>query len=339
MPPPLLGAAAAAATATLKRRLAARLIAPTLALLVLVFALPALAFLGMLGGLQHAEAGDTADVACSLSPDGRDGIPAHLIPIYERAASAYGLGGRGAIILAAINKIETNFGANQGPSSAGAVGWMQFMPPTWAAYGVDGDDDGTRDPADPDDAITAAANYLRASGAPADWYRAIFAYNHADWYVRDVLALADRYQGACELATTEPDQPGGDGQLQWPTTVRTITGRFGEQRPGHRHAGIDIAAPHGAPIMAAAEGTVVLVQDTASSGGYGNYVCLQHGPRLRTCYAHLSAVHVRVGDRVFGQAVIGACGNTGHSFGAHLHFEVRNAPSWTPADPMPFLIG
>jgi hypothetical protein len=76
---------------------------------------------------------------------------------------------------------------------------MQFMPATWAAYGVDADGDGQRDPADPDDAIHAAARYLEASGAPRDWYRAVFAYNHADWYVREVLSQADRYQGACTL--------------------------------------------------------------------------------------------------------------------------------------------
>jgi hypothetical protein len=80
---------------------------------------------------------------------------------------------------------------------------MQFMPATWRAWGVDADADGTRDPYDQDDAIHSAARYLRASGAPRDWYRAVFSYNHADWYVQQVLALADRYQGACTL-TNQP---------------------------------------------------------------------------------------------------------------------------------------
>ena len=94
-------------------------------------------------------------------------------------------------MLAAINQIETNFGElNQVTSSAGAIGWMQFMPATWASYGVDANGDGRRDPYDPEDAIFAAARYLRASGMPEDTAGAVFAYNHADWYVSEVLANA-----------------------------------------------------------------------------------------------------------------------------------------------------
>jgi hypothetical protein len=120
-------------------------------------------------------------------------VPAVLVPIYQRAAAAYGLGPQGPSVLAAINEIETAFGTNLNVSSAGALGWMQFMPGTWAAYGVDANGDGVADPYDPEDAIFAAANYLSASGAPSDWYGAIFAYNHADWYVADVLAGAQCY--------------------------------------------------------------------------------------------------------------------------------------------------
>jgi Transglycosylase SLT domain len=121
------------------------------------------------------------------------GVPAVLVPIYQRAAAAYGLGPQGPSILAAINGIETAFGTNLNVSSAGAVGWMQFMPETWAGYGVDANGDGVADPYDPEDAIHAAANYLQASGAPSDWYNAVFAYNHADWYVAEVLANAQCY--------------------------------------------------------------------------------------------------------------------------------------------------
>jgi murein DD-endopeptidase MepM/ murein hydrolase activator NlpD len=322
---------AAAAAALIRRRLAARIARWVTAALAVLLSLQFLTLLGLAGGLPDADGGAAAEVACALSPDGRDGIPAELLGIYDRAAAENGLGGRGAVVLAAINQIETDFGKNQGPSSAGAVGWMQFMPATWTAYGVDGNGDGAKDPADPEDAIPAAARYLQASGAPGDWYRAVFAYNHADWYVRDVLALADRYHGACE--TTAAPKSGGEGELSWPTTVHTITAPFGEQRSGHSHAGIDIAAPAGAPIMAAAAGTVVVAQDTASSGGYGNYVCLQHSSRLRTCYAHLAAAYVRHGQRVAAGEVIGVCGETGHAFGPHLHFEARRPPGWTPVDP------
>ncbi len=121
------------------------------------------------------------------------GVPAILIPIYQHASAAYGLGPQGPSVLAAINGIETAFGTNLNVSSAGAVGWMQFMPETWAGYGVDANGDGVADPFNPEDAIFAAASYLSAAGMPADTYGAIYAYNHADWYVAEVLANAQCY--------------------------------------------------------------------------------------------------------------------------------------------------
>jgi cell wall-associated NlpC family hydrolase len=139
--------------------------------------------------------------ACSSA-----GVPPILIPMYQRAATAYGLGPQGPAILAGINEIETAFGTNLNVSSAGALGWMQFMPATWDAYGVDANDDGVADPYNPEDAIFSAANYLSASGMPADTYGAIFAYNHADWYVSEVLANA-----ACHAAAVgDPSLAGAD---------------------------------------------------------------------------------------------------------------------------------
>jgi len=126
--------------------------------------------------------------SCAIS-----GVPPVLIPIYQRASAQYGLGPQGPAVLAGINAVETAFGTNLGPSSAGAVGWMQFMPETWATYGVDANGDGVADPNNPEDAIFAAAGYLKAAGMPADTYGAIFAYNHADWYVEEVLANAGCY--------------------------------------------------------------------------------------------------------------------------------------------------
>ncbi len=122
-------------------------------------------------------------------------VPAYLGPIYQAAAQAYDLGPAGPSILAAINEIESGFGQNLGPSSAGAEGWMQFMPSTWATYGVDADGDGTKDPNNPNDAIFAAARYLRAAGMPEDPEGAVFAYNHADWYVAEVMARAACFSG------------------------------------------------------------------------------------------------------------------------------------------------
>ena len=104
---------------------------------------------------------------------------------------AYGLGPQGPSVLAAINLVETAFGTNLNVSSAGAIGWMQFEPSTWEMYGVDANGDGTKDPYDPEDAIFAAASYLKAAGMPEDTYGAIYSYNHADWYVAEVLSNAE----------------------------------------------------------------------------------------------------------------------------------------------------
>ena len=115
-------------------------------------------------------------------------IPIFLLPIYQAAGIEYGVRWE---VLAAINEIETDYGRNLNVSSAGAQGWMQFMPATWEMYGTDANRDGERDPYNPVDAIFAAAKYLKAAGAETDLRRAIFAYNHADWYVADVLERAE----------------------------------------------------------------------------------------------------------------------------------------------------
>jgi murein DD-endopeptidase MepM/ murein hydrolase activator NlpD len=112
-----------------------------------------------------------------------------LRDLWQRAGSAYGVPWQ---VLGAINKIESNLGRNMGPSSAGAVGWMQFMPSTWDRWGTDGDGDGVANPWDPEDAVYAAARYLAAAGAHDDISRAVFAYNHAQWYVDEVLSLASQ---------------------------------------------------------------------------------------------------------------------------------------------------
>jgi cell wall-associated NlpC family hydrolase len=119
---------------------------------------------------------------------------AALQSIWEAAGNAYGIPWT---VLAAINKVETNFGENLGPSSAGAVGWMQFMPSTWARWGIDANGDGVADPDNPTDAIFSAARYLAACGGQIDITRAVYCYNHATWYVNEVMGLAALYgQGA-----------------------------------------------------------------------------------------------------------------------------------------------
>lgn len=114
-------------------------------------------------------------------------IPMFLLPIYQAAAVQYGVPWE---VLAAINEVETNYGSDLSLSSAGAEGWMQFMPSTWLRYGVDVQDAGYADPYNPVDAIFAAARYLRAAGAAHSLKNAIFAYNHSEAYVESVLPRA-----------------------------------------------------------------------------------------------------------------------------------------------------
>jgi murein DD-endopeptidase MepM/ murein hydrolase activator NlpD len=113
-----------------------------------------------------------------------------LVALWQGAGSAYGIPWE---VLASINKVESNFGRNMGPSSAGAVGWMQFMPSTWERWGMDANGDGVADPWNPEDAIYAAARYLAASGGAQDISRAVLSYNHAQWYVDEVLQLAHTF--------------------------------------------------------------------------------------------------------------------------------------------------
>ncbi len=122
----------------------------------------------------------------------------------------------------------------------------------------------------------------------------------------------------------------GSGRLIWPING-PLTSPFG-QRWGRLHAGIDISAPAGTPIRAADSGRVALA---GWQGGYGLYTCVQHTSRLSTCYAHQSRLGTARGASVRQGQVIGYVGNTGHSFGNHLHFE-----TWVqgrPVDPMGFL--
>jgi murein DD-endopeptidase MepM/ murein hydrolase activator NlpD len=126
------------------------------------------------------------------------GLPfSTLSALWSQAGAAYGIPWE---VLAAINKIESNFGRNMGPSSAGAIGWMQFMPSTWERWGTDATGDGLADPWHAEDAIYSAARYLAAAGGRSDLYRGVYAYNHAHWYVKDVLDLARTYGSGSGIA-------------------------------------------------------------------------------------------------------------------------------------------
>ena len=143
------------------------------------------------GGSPFAGFGANLDFVSGDQALAQFAVPPFLLPIYVAAGRAYGVPWN---LLAAINQIETDFGRIQRQvSSAGALGWMQFMPGTWERYGVDASGDGVADPFNPVDAIYAAARYLAASGAPTNLRQAVLSYNHADWYADRVLSTAGVY--------------------------------------------------------------------------------------------------------------------------------------------------
>ncbi len=127
--------------------------------------------------------------------------------------------------------------------------------------------------------------------------------------------------------------PWGGVRLSWPVRG-TVTSRF--KQWGRRHDGIDIAAPRGTPIKAAASGVVDLSgMGLDGFSGYGRIVVIRHGGGLRTLYAHASRVFVRRGQCVAKGQVIAAVGSSGNATGPHLHFEVRRFGR--PVDPFYFL--
>lgn len=144
-----------------------------------------------------AERAAAAAAASSASGEATaGGIPKSYLALYQAAAAT--CPGLPWPVLAAIGQVESGHGTNTGPSSSGAMGPMQFLPSTFAAYSVDGDGDGVADIWNPADSIYSAARYLCANGAgggPRALYNAIYRYNHADWYVLMVMRVAG------ELAT------------------------------------------------------------------------------------------------------------------------------------------
>jgi hypothetical protein len=269
------------ATARRAQRLGTGLIALAAAACVgAVFLLmAALAALGgvSLGGLEAYSPPSPAGGASALA---LKEIPPLYLRLYEQAGERYGLSWA---ILAGIGKVECDHGRDPAPScthegavnAAGAGGPMQFLASTWAEYGVDAEGDAPPDRWDPADAIYSAANYLRASGAPGDYRQAIYAYNHASWYVAEVKTWAARYAGASATGTSrEAPSPGvasgegaeEDGQEgaeedgregaeglegadlalveRSPTPVRFIAGEQAELAPGDGHLAL---VPAGVP--------------------------------------------------------------------------------------------
>ena len=190
------------------------------------------------------------------------------------------------------------------------------------------------------DQIASAQNQLVSSrdqlaSARADKQGALASVRDHRGVLEDDLASLEAEQARVASALQGAPAPGpvkqGSGQLIWPVSG-PVTGAFGEVRPGHIHAGIDIAVPEGTPIRAADSGRVALM---GWVGGYGNYTCIQHTATMSTCYGHQSSFGTSNGASVSQGQVIGYSGNTGNSTGPHLHFEVRI--NGNPVDPMGYL--
>ncbi len=168
--------------------------------------LPVLVIGAALGGSDQTEASQPTAVAVA-------GIPADFLALYQQAGAAYGIPWE---LLAGVGKVECDNGQNTDPAcweegitnSAGAGGPMQFLATTWAEYGIDANGDGVADRWDPADAIYGAANYLKASGAPADTPDAVYAYNHSWAYVNEVISYANQYS---QQATTTNTPAAGTG--------------------------------------------------------------------------------------------------------------------------------
>src|SRR4051794_35483128 len=234
-------------------------------------------------------------------------IPPFLLPIYQACGTQYGIPWQ---VLASINKIETAFGTNLNVSTAGAVGWMQFNPSTWKAYGVDANADGRKDPYNPVDAICAAARYLRAAGGDEDLRTAIFAYNHADWYVDEVLLYARSYgklpqdllSSLTGLTEGAHFPVAADARYADDISTREALKRAKpQQRAAYGNAaevvtssptrrGINIFSHRGAPIVAVNDG---VIKAMGESNKLGKYIVLQDAYGNRFTYAQLGHV-VRV---------------------------------------------
>jgi hypothetical protein len=231
-------------------------------------------------------------------------IPPFLLPIYQAAGTQYGIRWE---VLAAINEIETDYGRNLNVSSAGALGWMQFIPSSWRSYGVDANRDGEKDPYNPVDAIFAAARYLKAAGAEQDLRRAIFAYNHADWYVDSVMLRARLISG---LPADLVGSLTGLTQGHFPVHARARYAddlaerelrRLGKKtRREHnaakivdsndRRRSINIYSRRGAPVIAVNDG---VVRKIGRSEKLGRFIVLQDVYGNRYTYAHLGKVSRR----------------------------------------------
>jgi murein DD-endopeptidase MepM/ murein hydrolase activator NlpD len=214
-------------------------------------------------------------------------VPPFLLPIFQAAGSAYGVPWQ---VLAAINEIETDYGRDVSVSTAGAEGWMQFLPSSWATYGVDANGDGFRDPYNPADAIFAAARYLRAADAATNIRGAVFAYNHSQGYVESVLLRAKLLGGTpAELLGAIT----GLTQARFPVHAAShFSDGFATLAAagagGTREiAGTTIFSGDGAPVIAVQDGKVVQI---GSSAALGRFIVLRDAYGNTYYYSQLGSI-------------------------------------------------
>jgi len=222
-------------------------------------------------------------------------IPPFLLPIYQAAGIEYDVPWQ---VLAAINEIETDYGRNLSISSAGAVGWMQFLPSTWQQWGVDATGSGYADPYNPVDAIFAAARYLHAAGASSNLSDAIYAYNHAWWYVQSVELRAQLISGMPEgmidsltglveghFPVAAPATYTDDSQAA--TRAVDVANPAIAVQSDPTATATSITAKQGSPVVAIGDGKIVKV-------GYdqqrGNYIELQDADGNIYTYAQLGSI-------------------------------------------------
>jgi hypothetical protein len=217
-------------------------------------------------------------------------IPPFLLPIYQAAGTAYGIPWQ---VLAAINEVETDYGRDLSVSSAGAEGWMQFLPAEWAQYGVDANGDGFKDPYNPADAIFAAARYLKAAGGDTDIRGGIYSYNHSQAYVDSVLLRAQLLGGTppallgAITGLTEARFPVhapshfSDGFASAPASGTEPT------HPPRTLVGTTIYSQQGAPVIAVQDGEIVGLGETPS---LGRFVSLRDAYGNTYTYAQLGGV-------------------------------------------------
>jgi hypothetical protein len=211
-------------------------------------------------------------------------VPPFLLPIYQAAGTAYDIPWQ---VLAAINEVETDYGRDLNVSSAGAEGWMQFLPSSWARYGVDATGAGYEDPYNPADAIFAAARYLEAAGGSQHIRTAIYAYNHSVAYVEAVMLRAQLLGG------TPPELLSAISGLTESRFPVHAEAHFSDGfpaapgEPGKTLAGTVIYAQAGAPVIAVQDGEITAVGESPT---LGRYVSLRDAYGNTYTYAQLGSV-------------------------------------------------